>query len=189
MDLHAGQIQGFFNVPVDNLYASPILLPFIKEHFGRDLVIVSPDAGGVPRARAYAKLLKSGLAMIDKRRSDPNKAEALNIIGEVESKTAVILDDMVDTAGTLVEATRALLERGAKAVYACVTHAVLSGPAIERITNSSLESLIVTDTLPAREGACGDGKITCVSSARLFAQAIRSIHNEDSISTLFEILH
>ena len=133
MDLHAGQIQGFFNVPVDNLYASPILLPFIKEHFDRNLVIVSPDAGGVPRARAYAKLLKSGLAMIDKRRSDPNKAEALNIIGEVEGKTAVILDDMVDTAGTLVEATRTLLERGAKAVYACVTHAVLSGPAVERI--------------------------------------------------------
>ena len=137
MDLHAGQIQGFFNVPVDNLYASPILLPFIKEHFHRDLVIVSPDAGGVPRARAYAKLLKSGLAMIDKRRTDPNKAEALNIIGEVEDKTAVILDDMVDTAGTLVEATRTLLERGTKAVFACVTHAVLSGPAVERIRQQS----------------------------------------------------
>jgi ribose-phosphate pyrophosphokinase len=189
MDLHAGQIQGFFNVPVDNLYASPILLPFIKEHFDRNLIIVSPDAGGVPRARAYAKLLKSGLAMIDKRRSDPNKAEALNIIGEVEGKTVVILDDMVDTAGTLVEATRTLLERGARAVYACVTHAVLSGPAVERITNSPLENLIVTDTLPLREDVRKCGKITCVSSAALFAQAIRSIHNEDSISTLFEILH
>jgi ribose-phosphate pyrophosphokinase len=150
---------------------------------------VSPDAGGVPRARAYAKLLKSGLAMIDKRRTDPNKAEALNIIGEVENKTAVILDDMVDTAGTLVEATKTLLERGTKAVFACVTHAVLSGPAVERIGNSSLESLIVTDTLPLREDVIKSGKITCVSAARLFAQAIRSIHNEDSVSTLFEILH
>lgn len=189
MDLHAGQIQGFFNVPVDNLYASPILLPFIKEHFDKNLVIVSPDAGGVPRARAYAKLLKSELAMIDKRRSDPNKAEAMNIIGEVDGKTAVILDDMVDTAGTLVEATKTLLEKGAKAVYACVTHAVLSGPAVERICNSPLEKLIVTDTLPLREEVIKCGKITCVSAGRLFAQAIRSIHNEDSISTLFEILH
>ncbi len=189
MDLHAGQIQGFFDVPVDNLYASPILLPFIKEHFDRDLVIVSPDAGGVPRARAYAKLLKSGLAMIDKRRSDPNKAEALNIIGEVEGKTAIILDDMVDTAGTLVAATKRLLEEGAESVYSCVTHAVLSGPAVERIQNSSLESLIVTDTLPLREEVMRCGKITCVSAAKLFAAAIRSIHNEDSISTLFEILH
>lgn len=189
MDLHAGQIQGFFDVPVDNLYASPILLPFIKEHFGRDLVIVSPDAGGVPRARAYAKLLKSGLAMIDKRRSDPNKAEALNIIGEVEGKTAIILDDMVDTAGTLVAATKRLLEEGAESVYSCVTHAVLSGPAVERIQNSPLESLIVTDTLPLREEVMQCGKITCVSAAKLFAAAIRSIHNEDSISTLFEILH
>jgi len=189
MDLHAGQIQGFFNVPVDNLYASPILLPYIKEHFDRNLVIVSPDAGGVPRARAYAKMLKSGLAMIDKRRSDPNKAEALNIIGEVEGKTAVILDDMVDTAGTLVEATKSLMERGAKAVYSCVTHAVLSGPAVDRIKHSPLKSLIVTDTLPLREEVIKSAKIKCVSSARLFAQAIRSIHNEDSISTLFEILH
>lgn len=189
MDLHAGQIQGFFNVPVDNLYASSILLPYIKEHFHKDMVIVSPDAGGVPRARAYAKLLKSGLAMIDKRRSDPNKAEALNIIGEVDGKTAIILDDMVDTAGTLVEATRTLLERGAKEVYACATHAVLSGPAVERIQNSALQSLIVTDTLPSREEINNNGKIRFVSSARLFAQAIRNIHNEDSISTLFEILH
>ncbi len=189
MDLHAGQIQGFFDVPVDNLYASPILLPFIKEHFDRDLVIVSPDAGGVPRARAYAKLLKSSLAMIDKRRSDPNKAEALNIIGEVEDKTAIILDDMVDTAGTLVEATRTLLEKGAKSVYACVTHAVLSGPAIERIAKSALEGLIVTDTLPAKKENGAGGKVTCITAAKLFAAAIRSIHNEDSISTLFEILH
>ncbi len=189
MDLHAGQIQGFFNVPVDNLYASSILLPYIKEHFHENMVIVSPDAGGVPRARAYAKLLKSGLAMIDKRRTDPNKAEALNIIGEVEDKTAIILDDMVDTAGTLVEATKTLLERGAKEVFACATHAVLSGPAVERVQHSPLKSLIVTDTLPLKEEITSNGKITCVSAARLFAQAIRNIHNEDSISTLFEILH
>lgn len=189
MDLHAGQIQGFFDVPVDNLYASPILLPYIKEHFGRDVVIVSPDAGGVPRARAYAKLLKSGLAMIDKRRGEPNQAEALNIIGEVEGKSAIILDDMVDTAGTLVEATRTLLEKGATAVCCCVTHAILSGPAIERIEKSSLNKLIVTDTLATRPEISKCSKIKCVSSARLFAAAIRSIHNEDSISTLFEILH
>ncbi len=189
MDLHAGQIQGFFNVPVDNLYASPILLPYIKENFHENLVIVSPDAGGVPRARAYAKLLKAGLAMIDKRRTEPNRAEALNIIGEVEERTAIILDDMVDTAGTLVEATKVLLERGAKEVYACATHAVLSGPAVDRINNSPLKSLIVTDTLPVKEELAGNGKIRRVSAARLFAQAIRSIHNEDSISTLFEILH
>jgi len=189
MDLHAGQIQGFFNVPVDNLYASSILLPYIKENFHENLVIVSPDAGGVPRARAYAKLLKAGLAMIDKRRSDVNKAEALNIIGEVDGKTAVILDDMVDTAGTLMEATRTLLERGAKEVFACATHAVLSVPAVERIMNSPLQSLIVTDTLPVSEEITRNGKIRCVSAARLFAQAIRNIHNEDSISTLFEILH
>jgi ribose-phosphate pyrophosphokinase len=189
MDLHAGQIQGFFDVPVDNLYASSVLLPFIKEHFNRDKVIVSPDAGGVPRARAYAKMLKCGLALIDKRRSDPNQAEALNIIGEVEGKTAIILDDMVDTAGTLVEATKTLLEKGARAVHSCVTHAVLSGPAIERIEKSTLESLIVTDTLPLRAEATACSKIKSVSTARLFASAIRSIHNEDSISTLFEILH
>jgi len=189
MDLHAGQIQGFFDVPVDNLYASPILLPYIKEHFGTDTVIVSPDAGGVPRARAYAKILKVGLAMIDKRRSDPNKAEALNIIGEVDGKTAVILDDMVDTAGTLVEATRTLLEKGARAVYCCVTHAILSGPAIQRIENSALESLIVTDTLPLRPETALCPKIKCLTAGRLFAAAIRSIHNEDSISTLFEIQH
>lgn len=189
MDLHAGQIQGFFDVPVDNLYASPILLPFIKEHFHNDMVIVSPDAGGVPRARAYAKLLKAGLALIDKRRSDPNKAEALNIIGEVQGKTAIILDDMVDTAGTLVEATRSLLEKGARAVHSCVTHAILSGPAIQRLENSALESLIVTDTLPPRPETANCKKIQIVSSARLFAAAVRNIHNEDSISTLFEILH
>ncbi len=189
MDLHAGQIQGFFDVPVDNLYASPLLLPYIREHFNGDLVIVSPDAGGVPRARAYASQLKATLALIDKRRSNVNQAEVMNIIGEVSGRTAVVLDDMVDTAGTLVEATKALLERGAKSVHACVTHAVLSGPAVDRIEKSHLESLVVTDTLPMRPQVAHCAKIKCIPACRLFSAAIRNIHNEDSISTLFEILH
>ena len=189
MDLHAGQIQGFFDIPVDNLYASPILLPYIKERFNHDLVIVSPDAGGVPRARAYASRLKASLALIDKRRVDVNQAEAMNIIGEVTGRTAIVLDDMVDTAGTLVEATKSLLEKGAKEVHACVTHAILSGPAVERIENSPLSSLVVTDTLPLEPQAAHCRKIEIIPSSRLFCQAIRSIHNEDSISTLFEILH
>jgi len=189
MDLHAGQIQGFFDIPVDNLYASPVLLPYIREHFDHNLVIVSPDAGGVPRARAYAQRLKVGLALIDKRRVDVNEAEALNIIGEVADKTAIILDDMADTAGTLVEATKTLLDKGAMEVHACVTHPVLSGPAVERIENSALKSLVVTNTLPLRPQAALCDKIKVVSTARLFSQAIKSIHNEDSISTLFEIQH
>jgi ribose-phosphate pyrophosphokinase len=189
MDLHAGQIQGFFNIPVDNLYASPILLPYIREQFGNNLVIVSPDAGGVARARAYAKRLHAGLAVIDKRRSDANQAEALNIIGEVAGMTAIVLDDMVDTAGTLVEAVNTLLEKGASEVHACVTHAVLSGPALERIEKSALKSLIVTDTIPLRSRAAECRKIACLPSCGLFSAAIRNIHNEDSISTLFEILH
>jgi ribose-phosphate pyrophosphokinase len=189
MDLHAGQIQGFFDIPVDNLYASPILLPYIREQFDSNLVIVSPDAGGVPRARAYAQRLKAGLALIDKRREDVNKAKAMNIIGEVEGKTAIILDDMADTAGTLVQATQTLLDKGAKEVHACVTHPILSGPAVDRIDKSALKSLVVTDTLPLRPQAAHCEKITVVSSYRLFSQAIKNIHNEDSISTLFEILH
>jgi len=189
MDLHAGQIQGFFDIPVDNLYASPILLPYIREHFDHELVIVSPDAGGVPRARAYARRLKAGLALIDKRRVNVNEAEALNIIGEVNNKTAIVLDDMVDTAGTLLEATKTLLEKGAKEVHACVTHAVLSGPAVERIEKSSLTSLVVTDSLPLRAQAAHCQKIKVVPSSRLFAESIKNIHNEDSISTLFEIQH
>jgi ribose-phosphate pyrophosphokinase len=189
MDLHAGQIQGFFDIPVDNLYASPVLLPYIRERFDHDLVIVSPDAGGVPRARAYASRLKATLALIDKRRIDVNEAEAMNIIGEVAGKTAIVLDDMVDTAGTLVEATKTLLEKGAREVHACVTHAVLSGPAVERIEKSLLSSLVVTDTLPLKPQAAHCQKIEIVPSSRLFCQAIKSIHNEDSISNLFEILH
>lgn len=189
MDLHAGQIQGFFDIPVDNLYASPVILPYIRERFNSELVIVSPDAGGVARARAYARRLHAGLAVIDKRRSDVNQAEALNIIGEVDGKTAIVLDDMVDTAGTLVEAVKTLLERGATAVHACVTHPVLSGPAVTRLEQSALESLIVTDTIPLSPEAAQCRKIECLPSCRLFSAAIRNIHNEDSISGLFEILH
>lgn len=189
MDLHAGQIQGFFDIPVDNLYASPVILPYIRERFNSELVIVSPDAGGVARARAYARRLHAGLAVIDKRRSDVNQAEALNIIGEVDGKTAIVLDDMVDTAGTLVEAVKTLLERGATAVHACVTHPVLSGPAVTRLEQSDLESLIVTDTIPLSPEAARCRKIECLPSCRLFSAAIRNIHNEDSISGLFEILH
>jgi len=189
MDLHAGQIQGFFDIPVDNLYASPVILPYIRERFNSELVIVSPDAGGVARARAYARRLHAGLAVIDKRRSDVNQAEALNIIGEVDGKTAIVLDDMVDTAGTLVEAVKTLLERGATAVHACVTHPVLSGPAVTRLEQSALESLIVTDTIPLSPAAARCRKIECLPSCRLFSAAIRNIHNEDSISGLFEILH
>ena len=188
MDLHAGQIQGFFNIPVDNLYASPILLPHLREKF-RDITIVAPDAGGVPRARAYASRLNAGLALIDKRRADANQAEAMHLIGEVKDKTAVILDDMVDTGGTLVEAAHTLLDNGANSVHACCTHAILSGPAVERLSQSPFGSIVVTDTLPERVEKGGIPNLRVLSSAHLFAEAIRSIHNEDSISRLFEIQH
>jgi ribose-phosphate pyrophosphokinase len=189
MDLHAGQIQGFFNIPVDNLYASPVILPYIRNNFNSNLTIVSPDAGGVPRARAYARRLNAGLVLIDKRRADANTAEAMHIIGDVEGKVVIILDDMVDTAGTLIEGCKALLGKGAKEVYACVTHPVLSGPAVERIENSPLKKLIVSDTMPLRDAAKECQKITCVTSSNLFADAIKNIHDDASISRLFEILH
>ena len=189
MDLHAGQIQGFFNIPVDNLYASPILLPHIREQYRDELVIVAPDAGGVPRARAYASRLNATLALIDKRRADSNQAKAMHLIGEVEDKAALILDDMIDTAGTLIEAARTLLEHGARGVHACCTHAILSGPAIERLTQSPFGSVVVTDTLPNRPERENLTNFKVLSSAHLFAEAIKSIHNEDSISRLFEIQH
>jgi ribose-phosphate pyrophosphokinase len=189
MDLHAGQIQGFFNIPVDNLYGSAVLLPHIREQFRDDLVMVSPDAGGVPRARAYAKRLHAGLALIDKRRPKENEAEAMHLVGDVKNKTAVILDDMVDTAGTLVAAARTLAECGAREVHACCTHAILSGPALERLREAPIGSVVVTDTLPPREGSTSLAKLKILSSASLFAEAIRSIHNEDSISRLFEVRH
>ncbi len=184
IDLHAGQIQGFFDIPVDNLYASKVLLEYLKGIEG-EKVVVSPDAGGMERARAFAKRLDCGLAIIDKRRDKPNQAEAMHVIGDVKDKLAIIVDDMVDTAGTLVTASRALMDRGARTVIACASHPVLSGPAVERISSSSIDRLIVTDTIPLSEEARGCGKIEVVSVAGLLAQAINNIHNESSVSVLF----
>ncbi|MEB2344051.1 MAG: ribose-phosphate pyrophosphokinase [Deltaproteobacteria bacterium] len=185
IDLHAGQIQGFFNIPVDNLYATPVLLPAIREAFGSKVTIISPDAGGVERARAYAKRLDAPLAIIDKRREQANVAQIMHIIGDVEGQNCLIVDDMVDTAGTLSEAARALREHGALAVGAAITHPVLSGPAIERIEKSELETLIVTDTIPLRESARACERIRVVSIANLLGEAIRRITNEESVSSLF----
>jgi len=184
IDLHAGQIQGFFDIPVDNLYASKVLLEYLKDLDG-DKVVVSPDAGGMERARAFAKRLDCGLAIIDKRRDKPNQAEAMHVIGDVKGKMAIIVDDMVDTAGTLVTASKALKERGAKTVIACASHPVLSGPAVDRLVESSIEKLIVTDTIPLSEEAKNSGMIEVVSVAGLLAQAIKNIHNESSVSVLF----
>jgi len=185
MDLHAGQIQGYFNIPVDNLFAAPILLKYIKRRAENDLVIVSPDAGGVERARAFAKRLNASLAIIDKRRESPNVAEAMNIIGEVNGKSAIILDDMVDTAGTLTQAAKALKNRGASGIHACCTHAVLSDPAIERINSSPIDSLVVTNTIPLTEKAGNCKKITSLSVAEIFGETVKRIFNSDSVSTLF----
>ncbi|OEU53093.1 MAG: phosphoribosylpyrophosphate synthetase [Desulfobacterales bacterium C00003060] len=185
MDLHAGQLQGFFNIPVDNLFAAPVLLEYIKENFENDTVIVSPDAGGVERARAFAKRLDTQLAIIDKRRTEPNMAQAMNVVGDVEAKTTVILDDMVDTAGTLTQAAMALKEHGAVGVHACCSHAVLSGPAIERISDSEIETLVVTDTIPLNEKAKVCDKVRVLSVSRLLAQAIQRSHTGSSVSSLF----
>jgi ribose-phosphate pyrophosphokinase len=185
MDLHAGQIQGYFNIPVDNLFAAPLILKYIRTHFEDDLVIVSPDAGGVERARAFAKRLEANLAIIDKRRDAPNIAEAMNIIGEVKGKTAVILDDMVDTAGTLTQAAAALKEKGASKIYACCTHPVLSGASIEKIEASPIDSLVVTNTIPLNEKSQKCGKITVLSVAELLGETIKRIYNSNSVSTLF----
>jgi len=185
IDLHAGQIQGYFDIPVDNIFAAPVLLKYMRAHFKDNLVIVSPDAGGVERARAFAKRLGAFLAIIDKRRDQPNVSQAMNIIGEVEGRKAIILDDMVDTAGTLTEAARALIEKGCSAIYACCTHPVLSGPAIERITHSPIEQLVVTNTIPLREEAKKCPKIKVLSVADLLGETIKRIDNSDSVSTLF----
>ena len=185
MDLHAGQIQGYFNIPVDNIFAAPVLLKYMRTHFQDNLVIVSPDAGGVERARAFAKRLGASLAIIDKRRDGPNISEAMNIIGEVEGRNAVILDDMVDTGGTLCEAGRALVERGSIKIYACCTHPVLSGPAIERIDASPIEKLVVTNTIPLGEKARNCSKIELLSVADLLGETIKRIYSSDSVSTLF----
>ena len=185
IDLHAGQIQGYFNIPVDNLYAAPVLVKHIRAYFQDDLVIVSPDAGGVERARAYAKRLEASLAIIDKRRDAPNVAEAMNIIGEVEGRTAVILDDMIDTAGTLTQAAKALKENGAGKIYACCTHPVLSGTSVERIEASPLDKVVVTNTIPLNEKARNGSKIMTLSVAELLGETIKRVHNSDSVSTLF----
>ena len=185
IDLHAGQIQGFFNIPVDNLYATPALLPVIRQHFGPEVCIVSPDAGGVERARAYAKRLDAPLAVIDKRRDRANAAQVMHIAGAVRDQNCVIVDDIVDTAGTLCEAARALREAGAERVFAATTHPVLSGPAIQRIGESALEAMVVTDTIPLREAAGHCDKIRVVSIATHLGEAIRRITNEESVSSLF----
>jgi len=187
MDLHAGQLQGFFDIPVDNLYASPLMIPYISKNFNHDLSIVSPDAGGVPRARAYAKRLGASLGLIDKRRDAPGKAKAMNLIGDVMGKEVVILDDIIDTAGTLSEAAQVIIHNGARKIHACCTHAVLSGPAVDRIRNSEMNRLVVTDTIPLSEAAQNCPKIVQLSVSHLLARAILGIHQEDSISSLFEI--
>lgn len=184
VDLHAGQIQGFFNIPVDHLFAAPVLLEYLKK-LKNELVIVSPDAGGVERARAYAKRLNTSLAIIDKRREGPNVSQVMNIIGDVSGMIAILVDDMVDTGGTLVRAAYALMEKGAKAVYACCTHPVLSGRAVEILSESPIEEMIVTNTIPLREEAKDCPKIKVLSVSSLLADAIRRIYEDESVSCLF----
>ncbi len=185
LDLHAGQIQGFFNIPVDNLFAAPVLIDYIRDNFRDNMVIVSPDAGGVERARAFAKRLNSDLAIIDKRRDAPNQAKAMAVIGDVTDKVAVILDDMADTAGTLTEAADAIKSAGAREIHACCAHPVLSGPAIERITDSVLKSLVVTDTIPLAENAAACDKIKVLTISQLVGEAIIRSYRGDSVTSLF----
>ena len=187
MDMHAGQIQGFFNIPTDHLYASPVFLDDVRRQFPdpQELVIVSPDAGGVERARAYSKRLNCGLAIIDKRRPRPNSSEVMNLIGDVSGKDAVLVDDMVDTAGTLTQAAIALKERGARRILAYAVHPVLSGPAIQRIGDSPLEQIIFTDTVPLSPAAQACGQLRVINTDRLFGEAIARIHRADSLSSLF----
>jgi len=185
VDLHAAQIQGFFNIPVDHLFASPVLVGHFREMKLPNLTVVSPDAGGVERARFFAKKMEAPLAIVDKRREEMNVSEVMNVIGDVKGRTCLILDDIIDTAGTLVKTVDALLAKGALKVYACATHAVLSGPAIERIAASPLEELVVTNTIPLQEAARKLEKIRVLSIAGLLGRAIESIHMETSVSTLF----
>ncbi|HEX7454646.1 MAG TPA: ribose-phosphate diphosphokinase [Gallionella sp.] len=185
MDLHSDQIQGFFDIPVDNIYATPILLADVWRQNYPNLMVVSPDVGGVVRARALAKQLDADLAIIDKRRPKPNVSKVMNIIGEVSGRTCLIMDDLVDTANTLCEAAKALKEKGATRVLAYCTHAVLSGPAVERIENSAIDELVVTDTIPLSEAARNCKRIRQLSTAELMAETIRRINNEESVSSLF----
>jgi ribose-phosphate pyrophosphokinase len=185
MDLHAGQIQGYFDIPVDNLFAAPKIIEYIKENFKGNLVIVSPDAGGAERARAFAKRLNATLAVVDKRRDAPNISQAMAVIGDVADKVAIILDDMVDTAGTLTEAAHAILDKGAREVYACCVHPVLSGPAVDRICSSDLRSVIVADTIPVKPEVLECGKVEVLSVTELFGEAIIRSHRGDSVTSLF----
>ena len=186
VDLHAGQIQGFFNIPVDHLFAMKVLVPYLQSLDLKNMVVISPDAGGVERARAFAKRLGVSLAIIDKRRESMNEAKAMNIIGDVAGKVTFIVDDMIDTAGTLVEGAVALMEAGAKEVHACCTHAVLSGPALDRISNAAIKSIVATNTIPLRDGMEGHPKIKILSVAPLLGEAILRINRETSVSSLFD---
>jgi ribose-phosphate pyrophosphokinase len=186
VDLHAGQIQGFFNIPVDHLFAMPVVLEdYLKKNFDSSAVFVSPDAGGVERARAYSKRLNASLAIIDKRRERANESEVMNLIGDVKGKPCIVLDDIIDTAGTLVNAAKALTAKGATKVVGVATHGVLSGPAIQRIIDSPLAEVVVTDTIPLSDAAKNCGKIKQVSIAKLLGEAIKRIHSSDSVSSLF----
>ncbi|HTE54871.1 MAG TPA: ribose-phosphate pyrophosphokinase [Kofleriaceae bacterium] len=185
MDLHAGQIQGFFNIPFDHLYGMPVFLDELRHMSLSDVVVVSPDAGGVERARAYSKRLGGGMAIIDKRRSAPNVSEVMNVVGDVKGKNAIIADDIIDTAGTLCNAARAVMDAGAKSVMACASHGVFSGNAIERIQASPLTQVIVTNTIPLDELGRASSKVKVLSVARLLGEAVKRIHHGDSISSLF----
>jgi ribose-phosphate pyrophosphokinase len=185
MDLHAAQIQGFFNIPVDHMFASPVMVGYFRELNLPNLTVISPDAGGVERARFFATKVGAPLAIVDKRRTDINVTEVMNVIGDVRGRTCLIIDDIVDTAGTLVKTVDALLDQGATKVYACASHAVLSGPAIERIASSRLEELVVSNSIPLREEAKRVPKIKVRSVAGLLAATIESIHMETSVSSLF----
>ncbi|HKV48930.1 MAG TPA: ribose-phosphate pyrophosphokinase [Candidatus Acidoferrales bacterium] len=185
LDLHAPQIQGYFNIPVDHLYASPVLVEYFKHKTLGPLTVVSPDAGGVERARLFAKRIDAPLAIVDKRRIDVNVSEVMHLIGDVHGRTAVVIDDIIDTAGTLVKTAEALLKNGAKKVYAAATHAVLSGPAVQRIAESEIEEVVVTDSVPLTAAAQKLAKIKTLSVAPLLARGIQSIHEETSISELF----
>ncbi len=185
LDLHAGQIQGFFNIPVDNLFATPVLIDYLKNNYPDNMVIVSPDTGGVARARAFGTRLGANLAIIDKRREGPNEVQVMNIIGKVKGCRVIILDDMIDTAGTVIQAAKALEEAGATDVSVCSTHPVLSGPALQRIEESNIKEVIVTDTIPLQERAIACKRITVLSVAGLLSEAVKRIYYNESVSSLF----
>jgi len=185
LDLHAAQIQGFFDIPVDHLFATPVMIEYFRPQSVADLTVVSPDAGGVERARAFAKRLNAPLAIIDKRREEANVAEVMNVVGEVEGRNCLLVDDLIDTAGTLVKGAEALMEKGAASVSACATHAVLSGPAVARIEESCIKEVVFTNSIPLSEEAKKSPKIKSLSVADLLAEAMRSIHEETSVSVLF----